>query len=116
MPGFFLADIYHHLSKHTRENLRVLQESNLSCLTHLAVLHPAKADYQSALRQAFCDMAAKPAAAVILESLDLPDGFIAFTAEEAQQMTASLQPPATQEEAPAAMTTESTTEETPATS
>lgn len=86
--GFFTADIYHHLSKHTRDNLRVLQESQLGNVSHLFVLHPKHADLQDTLQQAFCGMADKPAAALILESLDMPEGFAAFTAEEAEAMTA----------------------------
>lgn len=86
--GFFNADIYRHLSKHTRDNLRVLQESQLGNVSHLIVLHPKHAALQDTLQQAFCGMADKPAAALILESLDMPEGFAAFTAEEAEAMTA----------------------------
>lgn len=86
--GFFTADIYHHLSKHTRDSLRVLQESQLGNVSHLIVLHPKHAALQDTLQQAFCGMADKPAAALILESLDMPEGFAAFTAEEAEAMTA----------------------------
>ncbi|MDO4693965.1 MAG: PhnD/SsuA/transferrin family substrate-binding protein [Eikenella sp.] len=86
--GFFTAGIYHHLSKHTRDSLRVLQESQLGNVSHLIVLHPKHAALQETLRQAFCGMTGKPAAALILESLDMPEGFAGFTAEEAEIMTA----------------------------
>lgn len=93
--GFFMSGIYHHLSKHSRENLRVLEESRFGSITHLAVLHPDHAEHQAALSQALCQMAEKPAAALILESLDLPGGFVPFTAGEAAAMVASVAlPPA----------------------
>lgn len=89
--GFFPADSYAHMSKRTLEQLRVLQESSFAAVTHIVVLHPDFAERQEALRQAFAEMAGKPAGKTVLEALDLPAGFTAITQETAEQMVADAE-------------------------
>ena len=84
--GFFMADSFAHMSKHTIEQLRVLQTSKFESITHVTVLHPDWAGQQESLRQAFVGMADKPVGQTILEALDMPAGFSALREGEVEQM------------------------------
>lgn len=96
--GFFMADTYAHMSKRTLEQLRVLQESRFAAVTHMVVLHPDFAEQQETLQQAFAGMAEKPAGQTVLETLDLPAGFVVLTQEEAERMVAAAEGNSTQDD------------------
>ncbi len=84
--GFFLAAVYRHFCNRTRAGLKILMESRLYDLSHVILLHPDAAAWQTALQQAFVDLAHSEDGRRILADLDTPQGFAPLETEETEFM------------------------------
>lgn len=84
--AFFLARAYHSFRPNTRKNMKILMESKINDLSHVILLHPKYANLHSILLTAFVDLVNEPAGKMILEDLNLPNGFKTLSEEDAEFM------------------------------
>lgn len=84
--AFFLASTFHHFSPTTLHNLKILMESRINDLSHVVLLHPDFADFQSLFRQTFINMGSHKAGQMALDDLALSQGFELLSEEDAEFM------------------------------
>lgn len=82
--GFFLASAYKKFSPTTLKRIKPLMESKINDLTHIVLLHPNYADLHPMLLAAFSCMSSEPMGQMILQDLNIPDGFSALEEEECE--------------------------------
>lgn len=84
--AFFLASAYRSFRPNTLSQLKPLMESRINDLSHIVLLHPSRAAEHSLLQQAFINIGNTPAGKMVLEDLNIPQGFKALTQEDAEFM------------------------------
>ncbi len=82
--AFFLKDAYHNFRSSTLGYLKILMESRINDLSHVVLLHPDYAEYQDILQEAFTGVISTSAGKVILEDLNIPQGFEILTQEDVE--------------------------------
>lgn len=83
--AFFLADVYHGLSRMTRAQLQVLVESDLNDISHVLLVRPdvAQADV---IVDALLYLTQSADGQAVLQELGMPAGFEAMTEEDGEFM------------------------------
>lgn len=84
--AFFLASAYRSFRPNTLSQLKPLMESRINDLSHIVLLHPDHAGRYALLQQAFVSMADRPEGRLVLEDLNIPQGFAALSQEDAEFM------------------------------
>lgn len=84
--AFFLADIYHGLSRITRSQMKVLIESKIHVITHVLLAHPRIHDQIPQISAALTGIGLYGKDQEVLEALGLPKGFEIMDAEDAEFM------------------------------
>ncbi|HMV05418.1 MAG TPA: PhnD/SsuA/transferrin family substrate-binding protein [Accumulibacter sp.] len=84
--GFFLAEIYHSLSRITRSQLKVLIESAIFDITHVLLAHQRIVGEIPAIMTALSGIGQRSADHEVLEALGIPGGFEKMNDEEAEFM------------------------------
>lgn len=82
--AFFLASAYKKFSPSTLQRIKPLMESKINDLTHVVLLHPDYADLHPMLLTAFVYMINEPMGQMILQDLNIPDGFSELGEEECE--------------------------------
>lgn len=83
--AFFLADVYHSLSRLTLSQLNVLIESDLSDITHVLLVKDSF-DKKAELTQALLSLTQDDDGKAVLEELGMPAGFEAMSEEDGEFM------------------------------
>lgn len=84
--AFFLADAYRNFRPNTLKQMKLLMESRINDLSHVILLNPKHADLHPMLQTAFVHMVNEPVGKMILEDLNMPEGFSELTEEDAEFM------------------------------
>lgn len=84
--GFFLASAYQNFRPSTKKGMKVLMESRINDLSHIVLLHPKYKDLYTSLQTAFVNMIKEPAGKMVLEDLNIPEGFAELGEEDAEFM------------------------------
>lgn len=84
--AFFLSSAYRSFRQNTLDQLKSLMESRINDLSHIVLLHPDHADKHALIQQAFTEIGNTPAGKMVLQDLNMAQGFKALTQEEAEFM------------------------------
>lgn len=84
--AFFLAELWHGLTRLTRSRLRPLIESAIHDLSHVLLAHPRQQPGLAALQAAVTGVGRGPRDDEVLQALGLPKGFEPMDAEAAEFM------------------------------
>lgn len=84
--AFFLAEIYHSLSRITRSQLKVLIESAIFDITHVLLAHQRVASEVPTIMAALAGIGQRSTDHEVLDALGIPGGFETMQEEEAEFM------------------------------
>ncbi|XXQ67704.1 PhnD/SsuA/transferrin family substrate-binding protein [Neisseriaceae bacterium B1] len=84
--AFFLLHAYQNFRPNTLKNMKTLMESHINDLTHVVLLNPKYKDMHPMLLTAFVHMVNEPAGKMVLEDLNIPQGFTELDEEDAEFM------------------------------
>mgnify|MGYP002378299175 CR=1 FL=1 len=84
--AFFLAEIYHTLSRITRSQLKILIESAIFDITHVLLAHQRVLSEVPAIMAALAGIGQQAADHEVLDALGIPKGFAVMQEEEAEFM------------------------------
>lgn len=84
--AFFLESAYHNFRPNTLKGMRVLMQSRINDLSHAVLLHPKYADLHPLLLTVFVHMSNEADGRLILQDLNMPDGFSELSQEDAEFM------------------------------
>lgn len=85
--AFFVASSYHSLSELTKKQMSKLIESHIRDITHVILIHSQhQADWLAPIKEVVVNMVNDESGKRVLSELNMPDGFVEFTQEEAEFM------------------------------
>lgn len=84
--AFFLQRAYQQFRPNTLRGMKSLMQSRINDLSHVVLLHARHADLHPILLTIFIHMVNEPAGKMVLDDLNMPQGFAELSEEDAEFM------------------------------